>query len=119
MEYGRDSGGRARLAVSGPLLRAEVSMSAQLGTKWIPFASAGIGMQVQLRRTEATDVLDMPEPPVAEMKPGAVLALGMGLQHRAGDVLLGLEFQGRYGGPDGYSSIGAIWTVAYFLDQGE
>jgi hypothetical protein len=119
MQYGGNSEEQPGLVVSGPLLRAEVGMSAQLGARWIPVAYAGIGMQVQLRRTGATGTGEDPGAPVAEMKPGAVVALGMGLQYRAGDVLLGLEFQGRYGGPDGYGSITALWTVGYFLDQGE
>jgi hypothetical protein len=119
MEYGENSDPQPRLVVSGPLLRAETGLSMRLGTKWIPWASAGIGIQVQLRRTEATDAGKEPGPPVTEMKPGAVLALGMGLQYRAGNVLLGLEFQGRYGGPDGYGSIAVFWTAGCFLDQGE
>jgi hypothetical protein len=119
MKYGGNSADQPRLTVSGPLLRAEVGTSAWLGTKWIPWAYAGIGMQVQLRRAEKTPAGDVSAPPVTQMKPGVVLGLGMGLQYRAGDVLLGLEFQGRYGGPDSYGSITAVWTLGYFLDQGE
>jgi hypothetical protein len=119
MEYGENSDRQPRLVVSGPLLRAETGLSMRLGTKWIPWGYAGIGVQVQLRRTEATDAGGVSGRPVTEMKPGGVLGLGMGLQYRAGDVLLGLEFHGRYGGPDGYGSITTFWTVGYFLDQGE
>ncbi len=92
-------------------------MRARLGVKWIPTAYVGIGMQTHLRRSKKINQLGLQ--PTETMKDGAVLVLGAGLHRRAGDVLLGLDFQIRRGGPDDYRSVAALWTVGYFLDQGE
>lgn len=119
MEYEPRSEGQPLLAVSGPLLRAELAMSARFGRTLSPYASAGIGMQVHLRRTAGSSAGEAPEFPVREMKPGPVLVLAMGLQYRAGAFLFGFELQQRYGGPDGYSAVEALGTVGRFLDLGE
>lgn len=103
--------------VRGPWLRAEVGVRARLGRRWMPSAYAGLGMHAHIRTTEKK--FDERPGSVESLVPGAVLALGMGLQYRTRDVLLGLEFQARYGGPDDYLSIGALWTVGCFLDQGD
>lgn len=108
--------GNARPAfdVEGPWLRVESGVRAQLGgTKWNPSLYAGLGVQAHLRRTEIENAL----PETGETMPhGAVLALGVGLQRRAGILLLGLDFQVRTGWPDGYHSMAVLWTVGSFLD---
>ncbi len=104
---------RSELAVNGPWLRAEVGMRARFGTKWSPSAYAGFGVQAQLRRTDGTRVA----PGFSETMPrGAVLVLGIGLQRRAGNLLLGLDFQVREGGPDSYHSAAMLWTIGCDLD---
>lgn len=101
------------LTVKGTWLKAEVSMRVQFGTKWIPSVSGGLGMQAHLRRTESS--IDVPA--FSETMPrGAVFVFGIGLHRRAGDLLLGFDFQAREGGPDGYHSVGLLWTVGCFLD---
>jgi len=111
------AGDGSRLEVRGPLLRAELGLRAQVGTKWIPTAYAGIGVQTHLRHAETKT--DVRRESMKTMQDGALLALGMGLHYRARDVVLGLDFQIRRGGPDGYRSVAALWTVGYVLDQGE
>lgn len=111
-----DKGNLSELAMSGQWLRAELGMRVQVGTRWMPMAYAGLGMQAHLRTT--SEELNGRLKTVETMEPGAVLALGIGLQYRAGDVLLGLEFQVRHGAPD-YLSMAALWTVGRFLDQGD
>jgi hypothetical protein len=102
-----------QLKLKGTWLRADVSMRAQFGTKWSPSVVVGFGMQAHLRRTEGS----FDEPVFSETMPrGAVLVLGIGLQRRAGNLLLGLDFQVREGGPDGYHSVGMLWTVGCLLD---
>lgn len=108
----------SQVAVSGPWFRAEVGMRARFGTRWIPSAYAGLGLQAQLRRTEKTGPREDPKS-VETLEHGAVLALGMGLQYRVSKILLGLDFQVRQGGPDNYRSISAFWSVGCLLDQGE
>ncbi len=105
------------LAVRSTWFRAEVGLRAWTGTRWMPTASAALGFQAHLRTEEPTRPRERTS--VETMEPGAVLAVGMGLQYRAGDVLLGIEFQGRQGVPDDYFSITALWTVGRFLDQGD
>lgn len=100
-------------AMKGSLLRAEVSLRARFGTKWSPSIYAGGGVQAHLRRTEGMRA----GPAYSETMPrGAVLVLGIGLQRRAGNLLLGLDFQVREGGPDGYHSAALLWTVGCDLD---
>jgi hypothetical protein len=107
-----------RLEVSGPWLRAELGVRAQLGARWRPSVYAGIGAQAHLRRTRAPRSPDASRT-TATMEDGAVLALGVGLHRRVGDVLLGVDVQVRRGGPDDYRSMTALWTVGYVLDPGE
>lgn len=111
------TGNTPNFKVRGPWLHAEVGVRARLGRRWMPSAYAGLGAHAHIRTTEKKS--DERPGSVESMVPGAVLALGMGLQYRTGDVLLGLEFQARYGGPDDYLSIAALWTVGCFLDQGD
>ena len=53
------------------------------------------------------------------MRYRGVLTLGLGLQRRAGNVLLGVDFQIRQGVPADYRSVEALLSVGFFLDQGE
>lgn len=106
------------LTVRGTWFRAEAGLRAWTGTRWMPTAYVGLGFQAHLEtKEEARRGRDRWSSET--MEPGAALVAGMGLRYRAGNVLLGLEFQGRYGGPDDYFSIGALWTVGRFLDQGD
>jgi hypothetical protein len=105
------------LEVTGPWLRAEIGMRARMGVTWMPTAYVGLGFQTHLRRSEKVGQFGLQA--ADTMKDGAVLVLGMGLQRRARDFLLGLDFQMRQGGPDDYRSVAALWTVGYFLDRGE
>jgi hypothetical protein len=106
-----------RIDVSGPWLRAEVGARARVGARWRPSVYAGLGTQAHLRWTKGANGLDRLQT-AATMEDGVVLALGIGLHRRIGDVLLGLDVQVRRGGPDDYHSMTALWTVGYFLDPG-
>jgi hypothetical protein len=105
----------AEVALNGPWLRLEVGTRFLLGgTKWNPSLNAGFGVQAHLRRTKDTRLRDSPS---SETMPrGVVLTLGLGLQRRIGDLLLGVDFQLREGGPDGYHSAGVFWGVGGYLD---
>jgi hypothetical protein len=107
----------SEIEVSGPRLRLEVGIRASHGTKWRASASAGLGMQVHLRRIQAS----IDETQSSEtLERGAVLTLGMGLRYRARrGILLGLDFQVRQGWPDDDYSVSAVLTVGSFLDQGD
>lgn len=108
---------RQDLAVHGTWLRAEMGMRTWVGTRWVPTAYAGLGLQAHLQTKEATEAREQPS--FETMEPGVALVVGLGLQYRAGDVLLGVEFQGRSGEPNDYFSIAALWTVGRYLDQGD
>jgi hypothetical protein len=110
----------SQLKVGGPWLRAEAGMRVGLERTgaWTPTAYVGLGVQAHLRRS--TDTSDLKTPRiVTTMENGAVLALGVGLHYRTRDIVLGVDFQARGGGPDDYRSIDAFWTVGYLLDLGE
>jgi hypothetical protein len=117
MKYDNNPAGK-ELEVSGPLLRAEVGARARGGTIWIPSAYGGIGGQTQLRRTVRISS-DGRSRTSNTMNDGLVLVLGMGLHRRVHNVVLGVDFQVRRGGPDDYRSVTVFWTVGYFLDQGD
>lgn len=106
------------LKVTGTRLRGELGLRASAGTRWIPWVHAGIGLQVHLRRAVETSFSEGPET-VTTLARGAVLVLGLGLQHRVRSTLLGLDFQVRQGGPDDYFSVTAFLTLGRLLDQGE
>lgn len=117
---------REVLVVSGPWLRADVGMRVRFGTRWMPTAYAGLGVQAHFRVKEKSirDPMrpeddEISEPPVQDMPFGGALALGLGLQFRAGDVLLGVELHMREGGPGDYRSVAALWSVGCFLNQGD
>ena len=103
------------VAMEGPWLRMEGGMRALLGgTKWNPSLYAGGGVQAHLRRTKDS----RPQQGVSETMPrGAVLVLGIGLQRRVRNLVLGLDFQMREGTPDGYHSAVLLWSVGSHLDS--
>jgi hypothetical protein len=103
--------------LSGPWLRAMLSVRATLepGGRWIPSACAGIGAQAHLRSTKNLDNRG----DSSTMMFGGLLTLGMGLQYRTRDFLLGVEFRVWHGGPDEYRSIGTLLTLGRVLDQGD
>lgn len=94
-----------------------LGMRVQYGTRWIPSAHAGIGAHAHLR--ESLELRARNPDRIHTMRHGAVVGLGMGLQYRTRDLLLGLDFQTRFGGPDEYRSISAFVTVGHVLDQGD
>jgi hypothetical protein len=114
MSWRNGSATRENIDIDGPWLRAEVGGRWQLGgTKWNPSLYGALGAQAHLRRTEAP--LDTSG--ISETMPhGAVGVLGIGLQRRAGTLLVGLDFQVRKGWPDGYHSMAVFWSVGSFLD---
>lgn len=112
------SRGRDRLEISGSLLRADAGLRATLGTTVAPTAYAGIGLQAHQRDIEVfrsgglegiRENGDMPFE--------GVLALGMGLEYRAGDLLLGVELHIRQGVPASYRSVAALLSVGFFLER--
>lgn len=114
-EPGRDSSSSSILALSGPWLRAMLGTRARLEVnEWTVSAQAGIGALAHLRKTKTLEGDDS-----STMALGGVLALGMGVQYRARDVLLGVEFRVLQGGPDEYRSIEALLTVGRFLSRGD
>jgi hypothetical protein len=108
---------RGELVVSGPWLRADGGLRVRFEGHLTPTAYAGIGLQAHHRdivpdtdrRDEGTNVMPF----------GGVLALGLGLEYRAGDMLLGLELHVRQGLPAEYRSVGAFLSAGLFLDRGE
>lgn len=114
--------GRQRLRVSGPWLRWDVGLRARLGTRWMPTAYVGVGLQAHLRRLEifpATEPQPQPLSSREDMPYSGVLTMGLGLQYRARRVLLGLDFQMRQGVPAGYRSVAALLSVGCFLEKEE
>jgi hypothetical protein len=114
------------LTLHGPWLRAEVGMRARLGTTVMPTAYAGIGLQARFLEIEVINETPMqpdedeaPADRRQDMPFGGVLSLGLGLEYRAGDVLLGFEFQMRQGVPADYRSVEALLSVGFYLDHGE
>lgn len=103
------------LMLKGPWVRADMGMRVWVGTKWRPSVYAGLGVQLHLRRTETESTSRLPA--FSETMPrDVVLVLGIGLQRRAGSLLLGLDFQVREGGLDGYHSAAVLWTMGCYLD---
>jgi hypothetical protein len=117
ISYLENNNARPQFKFKGPWLRAEVALRARFGgTSWVSSTYAGLGVQAHLRRIEKMNAV--PET-VETMPRGAVLVLGIGLEHRVGGIPVGLDFQVRQGGPDGYHSAAMLWTVGCVLEQGE
>jgi hypothetical protein len=112
-----DGDERHEVEVDGPRLRADVGLKARFGSSLIPTAYAGIELQAHLRDIESARAGD--DEPTGDMPFASVLALGMGLEYRAGDLLLGLDLHIRQGLPADYRSVAALLSVGCFLDQGE
>jgi hypothetical protein len=114
-----DSTEGGSLRMSGPRLRADAGLRARFGTTLAPTVYAGIGLQVHHRNIEMLPRdEDKPIGANGDMPFGAALALGMGLEYRTGNVLLGLELHVRQGVPADYRSVAALLSVGFFLDQG-
>ena len=105
------------LHLSGPWLRADAGLRMRYEASLAPTAYAGIGFQVHLRDIETfkTDRYERSE----DMPFSGVLALGLGLEYQAGNLLLGLDLHVRQGVPADYRSVAALLSVGYFLDRGE
>jgi hypothetical protein len=119
---------REVLTLRGPWLRAEVGVRARLGTTVMPTAYAGFGLQAHFLELERETTSENPMLPDGdevlvdrreEMPFGGVLALGLGLEYRIGDVLLGFELQMRQGMPADYRSVTGFLSVGFYLDHGE
>ena len=106
---------RDDLQVSGPWLRADVGLRARFDTRWTPTAYGGMGLQAHHRDFGNPET----EPNRGDMPFSGVLALGMGLEYRTGDMLFGLELHVRQGVPADYRSTAVLLSVGCFLDQGE
>lgn len=110
--------GANKLDMSGPWLRADAGLRGRLGTRLMPTFHGAIGLQAHHRDIEPAG-MDQLSGGTKGMPFGGVLALGMGLEYRAGDLLLGLELHVRQGVPNDYRSVGWFLSVGFFLDQGE
>jgi hypothetical protein len=109
------------IAVYGPRLRADAGLRGRFGTTVMATFYTGIGLQAHHLDIEA--IAD-PEHPMSNEGSGdlpfeGVLALGMGLEYRVGNVVLGLDLHIRQGVPGEYRSVSGILSVGFFLDQGE
>ena len=114
----RDERGDHVLDVGGPRLRADAGLRGRFGTTWTATFYSGIGLQAHYLD------IDAPGNPMAtegirDLPFEGALALGMGLEYRAGDMLLGLDLHARQGVPADYRSVAALLSVGFFLDQGE
>ena len=113
----RDGPGEQWRVVTGPRLRADLSLRAKLGTRLTPTASAGIGLQVHYRDMRTFG--NTGEERIGDMPFEGVLALGTGLEYRTGDLFLGIDLHVRQGVLAGYRSVDALMSVGSYLDQGE
>jgi hypothetical protein len=107
------------LSVAGPRLRADVALRGRLGTaRLIPNFHTGIGLQAHYLDIQ---VLGDPQSSdrTSDLPFEGVLSLGMGLEYRAGNVLLGLDLHVRQGMSGDYRSVSGLVSVGFFLDQGE
>jgi hypothetical protein len=107
-----------RLDITGPLLRADAGLRVRVGTTLMPTFYAGAGLQAHHRDDETASTLEQIEWS-RSMPFRGVLAVGMGLEYRIGDVLLGLELHLRQGVPVEYRSTAVSLSVGIPLDQGE
>ena len=105
----------ARIIVSGPLLRVDAGLRVRLDAPLNPSAYAGIGLQEHHRDIDSGNARD----PQRTLPRGGVLTLGLGLEYRVSNLLLGLELHLRQGVPTNYHSVAALLSVGFFLDQGE
>ena len=105
------------LHIGGPWLRADAGLRMRAGTRLAPTAYAGFGLQAHHRDIEKVTLNGRER---SETMPFlGVLVLGMGVEHRAGNLLLGLDCNVRQGVPAEYRSVTVLLSVGYVLDQGE
>jgi hypothetical protein len=113
---------RAQVTTSGRRLRAELSWKARLGTRWMPTAQIGFGLQAHYRNSDRVGANPSPgelNEITRDMPFGGVLVVGAGLERQVGDMLLGIEFQVRQGVPADYRSVSVLLSWGCFLDQGD
>jgi hypothetical protein len=103
------------LHVGGPWLRVDGGLRMRAGARLAPTAYAAFGLLAHHRDIETGAGSKLGE----TMPFLGVLVLGMGLEHRAGNLLLGLDFQVRQGVPAEYRSVTWLLSAGYILDQGE
>jgi hypothetical protein len=104
------------IEVYGPRLRADAGLRGRFGTTLMATVYTGIGLQAHHLDIE---VIADPEHPMSNEGSGdlpfeGVLALGMGLEYRADNVLLGLDLHVRQGLPAEYRSVSAVLSVGFF-----
>jgi hypothetical protein len=109
--------GDTEIHISGPWLRADAGLRMRYEAPLAPTAYAGIGLQAHHRDVETFNGIGGGRSEAMPFR--GVLALGIGLEHRAGNLLLGLELHLRQGVPEDYRSMAALLSVGYVLDQGE
>lgn len=104
------------IETSGRWLRADGGLRMRCGVRLIPTAYGGIGLQVHHRDID----LNNPNKPgvshQGSMPFAGVLALGLGLEYRTGDVSLGLELHLRQGVPNDYRSVSLSLSAGFLLD---
>jgi hypothetical protein len=104
--------------VNGPRLRADVGLRGRFGQTWMATFHVAIGLQayyLDVRRPRPSRYENVR----ADLPFEGVLSLGMGLEYRAGDVLLGIDLHVRQGVPADYHSVSGVLSFGIFLDQGE
>jgi hypothetical protein len=112
-------GGDYKLELSGPWLRADMGMRARFGMRLAPTAYVGIGLQAHHRDIDVEGPTGSGKERRGDMPLGGVLALGLGLEYRVGNVSMGLELHVRQGVPADYRSVAGLLSVGCFLDRGE
>jgi hypothetical protein len=104
------------LETSGRWLRADGGLRMRCGARLIPTAYGGVGLQAHHRDIDLRVPTEPEGRDEGDMPFAGVLALGLGLEYRTGDVSLGLELHIRQGLPDDYRSISAVLSAGFFLD---
>jgi hypothetical protein len=105
------------LHISGPWLRADAGLRMRYEASLAPTAYVGAGLQARHRdiETRKADGDGRSE----DMPFSGVVAVGLGLEHRAGNVLLGLDLHVRQGVPAEYRSVSVVLSLGFFLDRGD
>lgn len=110
-----------RFEVDGARLRTDAGLRGRFGTRLVPTVYAGIGLQAHHLSIEATEDAENSRrnTRTSDLPFEGVLALGMGLEYRVDNVLLGLDLHIRQGVPAEYRSVSAFLSVGFLLDQGK
>jgi hypothetical protein len=102
------------LQMRGPWLRADVGLKTWFGTRLVPTASIGLGLQAHHRDVDPTGSGlggDMPF--------RGVLVGSLGLEYRMRNLSVSIELHVRQGVPAEYRSVSALLSVGWSVDQRE